>query len=64
MTANQELLGKILKNRINSSISAGTISTDKDNLINILDTFVAGDKITLEQYNELTQIILSATIQQ
>lgn len=60
MTTMQELLGKILKNRINAEISAGTIAADKD-ISNILDAFVAGNKITMDQYTELTNLILSAT---
>lgn len=60
MTTIQELLGKILTNRINSEITGGTISTDKD-ISNILDVFVAGNKITLDQYNTLTGLITSAT---
>jgi hypothetical protein len=56
----QELLTKILNNRINSEISEGTISTDKD-ISNILDAFVASNKITMDQYTELTNLIASAT---
>lgn len=59
MTTEQELLGKILTNRINSEISTGIIESDKD-ISNILDVFVAGNKITMDQYTELTGLITSA----
>ena len=57
----QELLTKILKNRINSEISAGTLEADKANLSQTLDIFLAGNKITSDQYAELTELITPTT---
>ncbi len=57
MTRLQELLGKILKNRILREQTSGTLDADKANLSETLDIFLAGDKITSIQYAELTELI-------
>ena len=57
MTRLQELLGKILKNRIVREQADGTLEADRANLSQTLDIFIAGDKITVEQYAELTELI-------
>jgi len=53
--AKSELLTKILANRINTLKSNGT--TDFTEITNTLDIFIAGAKITPEQYTELTQLM-------
>ena len=57
MTRLQELLGKILKNRILREQTSGTLDADKANLSETLVIFLAGDKITSIQYAELTELI-------
>lgn len=57
MTKKQELLGRILRNRINADIKEGRLETDRESLQEILDMFVAGNKITAEQYTEFTGLI-------
>jgi hypothetical protein len=61
MTTLQELLGKILTSRINTEKANGTLDADKENLSQTLDVFLAGNKITLDQYKELTALITPAT---
>lgn len=60
-TSSQIRLAKILTNRVNAEIADGTIVADKENLIETLDVFLAGNKITMDQYDELTALIDSAT---
>lgn len=62
MTKLQELLGKILRNRIIREKNDGTFEADKANLSETLDIFIAGDKITVEQYAELTDLITPTTV--
>jgi len=62
MTKIQESLVKILRNRINADIKEGRLETDRENLQEILDMFVAGDKITAEQYAEFTELIAPTVI--
>jgi hypothetical protein len=62
MTKIQELLGKILKSRIEREKVAGTIETNKASLSETLDIFLAGDKITAEQYAEFTELITPTTV--
>lgn len=57
MTKKQELLGRILRNRINADIKEEKLETDKESLLETLDIFIAGDKITAEQYAEFTELI-------
>ncbi|WP_297425779.1 hypothetical protein [Clostridium sp.] len=60
-TTSQTLLTKILKNRINAEIAGGTLEADKDNLTSTLDIFLAGNKITMDEYTELTELINPTT---
>lgn len=55
MTQIQETLGNVLKNRINSAINKQTL--DKDEMQNIIDLFLARDRIVIDQYNELKALI-------
>ncbi len=57
MTILQELLGKILTSRINTEKANIAFDADKDNLSQTLDIFLAGNKITMDQYTELTELI-------
>ncbi|UZP04244.1 hypothetical protein JW813_04385 [Clostridium botulinum] len=57
MTKMQELLGRILKNRINAEKEAGTLESDKVNLNETLDILLAGNKIIAEQYAEFIALI-------
>lgn len=57
MTILQELLGKILTSRINTEKANGTLEVDKDNISQVLDIFLAGNKITTDQYAEFTNLI-------
>lgn len=56
MTKLQELLGKILKSRIERETTEGTLEADKANLSETLDIFIANNKITSEQYKELLEL--------
>jgi hypothetical protein len=55
MTTIQETLGNVLKNRINSEIKKQTLN--KEEMKNILDLFLAGDRIVTDQYNEIGKLI-------
>lgn len=57
MTKMQEILGRILRNRINADIKDGALETDRERLQETMDMFVAGNKITAEQYAEFTELI-------
>jgi hypothetical protein len=57
-TSNQTRLGKILTSRINAEIKAGTLAADTD-IADILGEFVAGNLITLDEYQTLNDLILS-----
>ncbi len=61
MTTLQELLGKILTSRINTEKVSGALDADKNNLSQTLDIFLAGNKITMDQYTELTNLINPTT---
>ena len=61
MTILQELLGKILTSRINTEKANGTLDADRDNISKTLDIFLAGDKITTDQYAEFTNLINPTT---
>ena len=61
MTTLQELLGKILTSRINTEKANGTLDADRDNISKTLDIFLAGDKITTDQYAEFTNLINPTT---
>lgn len=55
MTAIQTLLGNILRNRINAELKKET--KDFISIQETMDIFLAGDKITAEQYSEFTGLI-------
>ncbi|AQR93524.1 hypothetical protein [Clostridium saccharoperbutylacetonicum] len=57
MTKIQELLGKILKNRINSELEKEKSEQNFAGIQETMDIFLAGDKITAEQYAEFTELI-------
>ena len=59
MTNMQTILGNILRNRINSELTKEV--QDFSNLTAITDIFSAADKITIEQYTELTALIATST---
>lgn len=61
MTKMQEILGKILKSRIEREKVAGTLETNKASLSETLDIFLAEDKITADQYTEFTEMITATT---
>jgi hypothetical protein len=61
MTKIQEILGKILTSRIKRENVAGILETNKEKLTETLDIFLAGDKITAEQYGEFSEMITSTT---
>lgn len=60
MTKMQELLGNILRNRINSELSKDKEKQDFKSIQETMDIFLAGNKITVEQYTEFTELIQSA----
>lgn len=62
MTKMQEIIGKILKSRIEREKVAGTLETNKEKLTETLDIFLAGDKITSEQYEEFTGLITPTNV--
>jgi hypothetical protein len=58
-TTIQTYLTKILTNRINAEIKAGTLAQDTD-IQNILDIFVAADKITADEYQTCSDLVTNA----
>jgi len=59
MTTTQKLLGNILKNRINEELKKET--RDFTTIQETMDIFLAGNKITVDQYAELTEMMGSAS---
>ncbi|NFI80941.1 hypothetical protein FDA42_09810 [Clostridium botulinum] len=55
MTKMQELLGRILKNRINAEFKNEV--KEFKSIQETMDIFLAGHKITTEQYSEFTVLI-------
>lgn len=55
MTTMQNLLGNILRNRINVELKKET--RDFTTIQETMDIFLAGDKITTNQYAEFTNLI-------
>lgn len=55
MTKMQEILGRILRNRINSELIKEVKSFTS--IQETMDIFLAGDKITAEQYAEFIELI-------
>ena len=60
MTAMQKILGNILRNRINAELKKEV--KDFTSIQETMDIFLAGDKITAEQYAEFTDLISTATV--
>lgn len=57
MTSTQTLLGNILKNRINTELAKSEDQRDFTTIQTTMDIFLAGGKITIDQYSELTGLI-------
>jgi hypothetical protein len=62
MTKMQELLGNILRNRINAELKKDKTVQDFTTIQETMDIFLAGDKITTEQYGEFTELITPTTV--
>lgn len=62
MTAIQTLLGNILRNRINVELKKDKSLQNFASIQEAMDIFLAGDKITAEQYAEFTNLITPTTI--
>ena len=60
MTTMQTLLGNILRNRINAELKKEI--KDFTTIQETMDIFLAGDKITAEQYGEFTELITPTTV--
>ena len=60
MNTMQTLLGSILRNRINAEVKKET--KDFTSIQEAMDIFLAGDKITTEQYGEFTTLITPTTV--
>ncbi len=57
MTKMQELLGNILKNRINAELKKNKEEQSFTTIQDTMDIFLAGDKISTDQYAEFTTLI-------
>lgn len=57
MTTMQTLLGNILRNRVNAELKKDKETQDFRSVQETMDIFLAGDKITTEQYAEFTNLI-------
>lgn len=57
MTKMQELLGNILKNRINAELKKEKAEQSFITIQDTMDIFLAGDKISTDQYAEFTTLI-------
>lgn len=57
MTTIQTLLGNILRNRINAELKKDKANQNFTTIQETMDIFLAGDKITAEQYSEFTGLI-------
>lgn len=57
MTTIQTLLGNILRNRINAELKKDKVAQNFTTIQQTMDIFLAGDKITSEQYAEFTELI-------
>ncbi|MBN7573663.1 MULTISPECIES: hypothetical protein [Clostridium] len=58
MTKMQELLGRILNNRINAELTKDKQGQNFVSIQETMDIFLAGDKITAEQYADFTALIV------
>ena len=56
-TTMQTLLGKILRNRINAELKKDKATQNFTGIQETMDIFLAGDKITAEQYAEFTELM-------
>lgn len=61
MTVIQTLLGNILRNRINAELKKDKVEQNFTTIQETMDIFLAGDKITAEQYAEFTNLITPVT---
>lgn len=61
MTTMQALLGNILRNRINAELKKDKANQDFTTIQETMDIFLAGDKITTDQYAEFTTLITPTT---
>ena len=52
-----DILYKILKNRINAELQKEEGKRDFTSISETLDIFLAGGKITVEQYTELSKLL-------
>lgn len=57
MTTMQTLLGNILRNRINAELKKDKSVQNFTTIQETMDIFLAGDKITTEQYAEFITMI-------
>lgn len=61
MTTMQTLLGNILRNRINAELKKAAADQNFTTIQETMDIFLAGDKITTDQYAEFTNLINPTT---
>lgn len=61
MNTMQTLLGNILRNRINAELKKDKAEQNFTSIQEAMDIFLAGDKITAEQYAEFTNLIAPVT---
>lgn len=59
MTAIQKLLGNILRNRINEELKKEENQREFISIQEVMDIFLAGAKITSEQYAEFTDLMVT-----
>lgn len=62
MTKMQELLGRILRNRINAELAKDKSAQNFTSIQETMDIFLAGDKITADQYSEFGGLITPLNI--
>lgn len=61
MNTIQTLLGNILRNRINAELKKAATEQNFTTIQETMDIFLAGDKITTDQYAEFTNLINPTT---
>lgn len=61
MSTIQTLLGNILRNRINAELKKAAANQNFTTIQETMDIFLAGDKISTEQYGEFTSLITQTT---
>lgn len=62
MTKMQILLGNILRNRINAELKKDKTEQNFTSIQETMDIFLAGDKLTAEQYAEFTELITPTNV--